>query len=1082
MSTSKRFVTKNGLDNNGNSITNLGVSGASVTMAGANALTLTTTGPTNITFPTSGTLATTAGSTTTAINISGGAAGSVPYQSAASTTAFLAAGTASQVLVSGASSPAWTNTPTLTGTNFTGIPNAGLTNSSLTIGSTSISLGGTSTTLAGLTSVTSTTFVGALTGHASLDLALTGGSVSGSITMTGGATVTGLPTPAGGTDAVNKNYVDAAITGLEWKQSAAASTTATLTVTYSNGASGVGATLTNAGAQAAFATDGYTAALNDRILVKNQASAFQNGIYSVTTVGTGATNWVLTRTADANTSTTLNNATLYITNGTTLIDTGWTQITANPTIGTSNIAFNQFSGAGTYVAGTGLSLTGNTFANTGVTSVTGSTNLTTSAATGAITLSLPTTLSGLTSVTSTTFVGALTGHSSLDLALTGGVLSGIVTSTTSETFRTANDSGFISFFNTANNTRQGYLQGNVGAGLTLSAETGNLVENTTGSILLQTSGTTRATVSSTGVAVTGAISSTTGITNTATASANSTLVLTGSGTYSSIITVNAAGGGSGQLQAVGGALVLGAATGQTVQTTIAGSTITTVGSTGLGVTGTISASTSFSGPGTGLTGTAASLNIGGTAPAGSLTGSTLAAGVTASSLTSVGTLGSLSVTGTATAGTFSGAGTNLTGTAASLNIGGNAATATNATNATNATTATRGLTSNSLANSDGTSFLTPTSAIASSGARNVSLAPNTYTQGIFSEFKNAALFGTAGNYSQLVTFANWLGTTASTGDPSYQMLFSPTAANSTSAPNIYVRAGIDTTWGSFAQFLHAANYNNYSPTLTGGGASGTWGINVTGSASSATTATTATNQSGGTVNATTGTFSGKVTINNGSTGAGSSSSLFANGGDITAARASNQGVVYLGTTGSNYIYYDGTNYNLPGGSIISGGFSGPGTSLTGTAGSLSIGGNAATATTATNQSGGTVNATTGNFSGTLAGAAITCSSLVSSGDVTAFSDIRIKRDIEVIPDALSKVEEIRGVTYMRTDDAHFGEFQTGVIAQEVQKVLPEAVRENEDGMLSVAYGNMVGLLIESIKELSAQNKSLLARIEILEGK
>lgn len=85
----------------------------------------------------------------------------------------------------------------------------------------------------------------------------------------------------------------------------------------------------------------------------------------------------------------------------------------------------------------------------------------------------------------------------------------------------------------------------------------------------------------------------------------------------------------------------------------------------------------------------------------------------------------------------------------------------------------------------------------------------------------------------------------------------------------------------------------------------------------------------------------------------------------------------------------------------------------------------------------------------------------ANGNVTAYSDIRLKKDIRVIPDALAKVEQLSGVTYERIDS---GERQTGLIAQEVQKVLPEAV--SGDDMLSVAYGNLVGLLIEAIKELN----------------
>lgn len=78
----------------------------------------------------------------------------------------------------------------------------------------------------------------------------------------------------------------------------AVATTANLTATYSNGSSGIGATLTNSGTLAALSIDGEALATSDRVLVKNQSTGFQNGIYEVTTVGDGSTAWVLTRTSD----------------------------------------------------------------------------------------------------------------------------------------------------------------------------------------------------------------------------------------------------------------------------------------------------------------------------------------------------------------------------------------------------------------------------------------------------------------------------------------------------------------------------------------------------------------------------------------------------------------------------------------------------------------------------------------------------------------------------------------------------------------------------------------------------------------
>ena len=90
-----------------------------------------------------------------------------------------------------------------------------------------------------------------------------------------------------------------------------------------------------------------------------------------------------------------------------------------------------------------------------------------------------------------------------------------------------------------------------------------------------------------------------------------------------------------------------------------------------------------------------------------------------------------------------------------------------------------------------------------------------------------------------------------------------------------------------------------------------------------------------------------------------------------------------------------------------------------------------------------------------------------SGDVTAFSDKRVKTDISKIKDPLNKVCSINGYTYKRTDTDD-DKTHTGVLAQEVMEVLPEVVHGSEDTTYSVAYGNMVGLLIEAIKELKLE--------------
>ena len=310
-------------------------------------------------------------------------------------------------------------------------------------------------------SVTSTDITTAL-GYTPLNL--TGGSMTGTITMDGTHTVTGLPTPSAASDAAPKSYVDSLASGLEWKNEVMAASTVSLTVTYSNGTSGVGATLTNAGTQAAFAIDGYTASLNDRILIKNQTAQLQNGIYTVTTVGTGATNWVLTRATDANTPSSLNNATMFVTNGTVGANTGWTQTTANPTIGTNNIVFVQFSGTGTYTNGTGISLTGNVFANTGVLSVTSNTGLSTNtAATGAVTI----TNTGVTSNVAGTGIGVSGATGAVTITNNG------VTSAVAGTgIGVSGATGAVTF------TNSGVTSNVAGTNITVSGATGAVTINT----------------------------------------------------------------------------------------------------------------------------------------------------------------------------------------------------------------------------------------------------------------------------------------------------------------------------------------------------------------------------------------------------------------------------------------------------------------------------------------------------------------------------------------------------------------------------------------------------------------------------
>lgn len=184
-------------------------------------------------------------------------------------------------------------------------------------------------------------------------------------------------TPTSGTDIANKTYVDTiASSGITYHTPVkyeVPNTTGNLNATYNNGSSGVGATLTNAGTLDAFTPDGVVAQVGDRVLVYNQTSAFQNGVYTVTTVGSGSVAWVLTRATDAN-SYGLKSPTalgegdaFFVTSGNTGAGETYVCNTSGTiTFGTTAITFVQVSDSTLYTAGTGLTLTGTEFSITPV--------------------------------------------------------------------------------------------------------------------------------------------------------------------------------------------------------------------------------------------------------------------------------------------------------------------------------------------------------------------------------------------------------------------------------------------------------------------------------------------------------------------------------------------------------------------------------------------------------------------------------------------------------------------------------------------------------------------------------------------
>lgn len=290
-------------------------------------------------------------------------------------------------------------------------------------------------------------------------VAISGGAINGTTvgatvpaagTFTSVAATTGTVTtaPVSSNDIVNKSYVDTLFaSGIHFHAPVRVESPVALNATYNNGASGVGATLTNAGVQAALVIDGVTMVVADRVLIYQQVNQVQNGIYVVTSVGSGASNWVLTRSSDADTYVISSSAglsegsTVFVQQGTTGAGETYTCSTSGViTFGTTNITFVQISSAQIYSAGTGLTLSGTQFSITNTAVTAGSYGSASTVGTFSVNAQGQLTAAANATIaianTQVSGLGTMSTQNANSVAITGGAIDGAtVGSTTAATVR-----------------------------------------------------------------------------------------------------------------------------------------------------------------------------------------------------------------------------------------------------------------------------------------------------------------------------------------------------------------------------------------------------------------------------------------------------------------------------------------------------------------------------------------------------------------------------------------------------------------------------------------------------------------------